>query len=126
MVCHYFQLLLQGKVETVIRSFAAKKNSLSQQKKKVLLSVIKYYTNNKLYMKYDQYLSKGYPIGSGAIEGACRHLVKDRMERTGMRWEIEGAQAMLNTRSASINNEWDRLIEYRIKKKTKANYGQAA
>jgi len=40
-------------------------------------------------------LAAGYPIGSGVIEGACRHLVKDRMERSGMRWIPSGAQAML-------------------------------
>ena len=42
-------------------------------------------------MKYDEYLAAGYPIGSGVVEGACRHLVKDRMEQTGMRWRIAGA-----------------------------------
>jgi hypothetical protein len=56
-------------------------------------------------MKYDAFLTKGYPIASGPIEGACRHLVNDRMERTGMRWHIEGAKAMLNTRSAYIYGE---------------------
>jgi len=42
-----------------------------------------------------------YPIGSGVVEGACRHLVKDRVERTGMRWRIAGAQAILSLASAS-------------------------
>ena len=126
MVCRYFKMLLDGKVESVIRSFQAKQRLLSKTKRDILLSIIKYYKNNKQYMQYDEHLSKGYPIGSGAIEGACRHLVKDRMEQTGMRWEIEGAQAMLNTRSAFINNEWDQLIEYRIKTKIQIQYGQAA
>ena len=45
--------------------------------------------NNRVHMKYDEYLMQGYPIGSGAVEGAFRHLVEDRMERTGMRWCIE-------------------------------------
>ncbi len=36
-------------------------------------------------MRYDEYLRRGYPIASGVIEGACRHLVKDRMERNGLR-----------------------------------------
>ncbi len=46
-------------------------------------------------MRYDEYLRRGYPIASGVIEGACRHLVKDRMERSGMRWTLEGARSML-------------------------------
>ena len=77
-------------------------------------------------MKYDEYLEKGYPIASGVIEGGCRHLVKDRMERTGMRWHIEGAQAMLNTRSAYINGEWDEAFEYYIQQQQTRLYGQAA
>ena len=60
------------------------------------------------------------------VEGTCRHLVRDRMEGTGMRWEIEGAQeAMLNTRSSFINNEWDELIEFRIVSEQESLYGQA-
>lgn len=126
MVCHYFKMLLDGKVDAVIRSLQARKRSLTKAKKTTLDSVIKYYKNNRQYMKYDEYLRQGYPIGSGAIEGACRHLVKDRMERTGMRWEIDGAQAMLNTRSAHINDEWDDLIEFRIQKQQERLYAQTA
>ena len=55
---------------------------------------------------YDVYLAKGYPIGSGVVEGACKHLVKDRMECTGMRWSKEGAQATLDLRAVSINGDW--------------------
>lgn len=125
-VCRYFRMLLDGKVEAVIRSLQAKKRGLSKSKRKTLDSVTRYYANNKQHMRYDEYLAKGYPIGSGAIEGACRHLVKDRMEQTGMRWEIEGAQAMLNTRSAYINDEWDDLIEFRIRRQQELHYGQVA
>ena len=51
-------------------------------------------------------LAAGYPIGSGVAEGACRHLVKDRMERTGMRWTEDGAQAILDLRSTYLNGDW--------------------
>src|ERR1035437_7696988 len=50
-------------------------------------------------MHYDQYLLFGYPIATGVIEGACRHIIKDRMERAGMRWKVPGAQAMLELRT---------------------------
>ncbi len=70
-------------------------------------------------MCYDEYLEAGYPIASGVIEGACRHLVKDRMERSGMRWTIDGAQAMLDLRSTSINDQWSAFWAYRIKAETK-------
>ncbi|MDP1563672.1 MAG: hypothetical protein Q8M16_20010 [Pirellulaceae bacterium] len=51
-------------------------------------------------MCYDEYPRRGYPIASGVIEGACRHLIKDRMEHSGMRWAQEGARSMLNMRAA--------------------------
>ena len=69
-------------------------------------------------MRYDEYLAAGYPIASGVIEGACRHLVKDRMERAGMRWVLSGAQPMINLRSIPISGLWDEFIAYRIQKET--------
>lgn len=113
---HYLRLLLEGKVETVLRSLRAKLRGLKSTKRKKLKAVIRYYDNNQQTMQYDEYLASGYPIGSGVIEGGCRHLVKDRMERTGMRWQIDGAQAMLNTRTAYLNEEWDDMIETRIQR----------
>ena len=63
---------------------------------------------------YDEYLAKGYPIASGVIEGACRHLVKDRMERAGMHWTIAGAQAMLDVRSVHLSGQWEAFQHHRI------------
>jgi hypothetical protein len=48
------------------------------------------------------------------IEGACRHLIKDRMERAGMHWTLAGAQAMLDVRSVWIGNQWDAFQKVRI------------
>ena len=64
-------------------------------------------------MKYDEYLAAGYPIGSGVVEGACRHLVKDRMEQAGMRWRIAGAQAILSLRAIYVNDDWEALRRLR-------------
>jgi hypothetical protein len=50
-------------------------------------------------MKYNEYLEAGYPIGSGVVESACGHTVKNRMEGTGRRWSIKGAESMLLLRS---------------------------
>lgn len=76
-------------------------------------------------MRYDQYLAAGYPIGSGVVEGACRHLVKDRMEGTGMRWSLAGAQAMLYLRAFYLNGDWTDYIEHRIAREQFELYGQA-
>src|SRR5207253_10762940 len=67
---------------------------------------------------YDEYLAKGYPIASGVIEGACRHLVKDRMERAGMHWTPTGAQPMLDVRSVYVNNQWEAFQRYRVEQET--------
>ncbi len=61
------------------------------------------------YLHYDQYLAKGYPIATGVIEGACRYLVKDRMEITGARWSLEGAEAVLRLRSLRASGDFDEL-----------------
>ena len=73
-------------------------------------------------MRYDVYLAAGYPIASGVIEGACRHFIKDRMERSGMRWTIESAQAMLEMRSTYLNGDWDDFMQYRIAQETQRLY----
>ncbi len=69
--------------------------------------VLTYFQNNRRFMKYDEYLANGYPIGSGVVEGACRHLVMDRMEGIGMHWRVAGAQAMLNVRAVFLNDDWE-------------------
>ena len=125
-VTHYLQMLLEGKVSYAIGIFQRRLRELTPSKRKSLSKVIQYFHNNRPYMRYDEYLAKGYPIGSGAVEGACRHLVRDRMECTGMRWELEGAQAMLQTRSTYLHGEWDSFIEYRIQNEQNTTYGQAA
>ncbi len=66
------------------------KQPLTGSRRKTLNSVITYLANNREHMRYDEYLAAGYPIGSGVAEGACRHLVKDRLEQTGMRWTVSG------------------------------------
>jgi hypothetical protein len=124
----YLRMLLEGRVESVIRSFRQllSRRSLSGEKRKRLLATITYYDNNRPHMRYDEYLSAGYPIGSGVAEGACRHLVKDRMEGTGMRWSLEGAQAMLNTRALYLNGNWNDFVQHRVEQEQAALYGQAA
>ena len=99
---------------------------LSKKRLESLEKVIRYFTTNIDHMQYDEYLKAGYPIGSGVVEGACRHLVKDRMERSGMRWEIEGATAVLKLRATYINQHWDQLIEHRINTEQKLLYATAA
>ena len=73
-------------------------------------------------MCYNEYLAAGYPIGSGVAEGACRHLVKDRLELTCMRWRTAGAQAMLDLRVVYLNDDWDAFQQYRVKQERRRLY----
>lgn len=127
-VTHHLRMLLEGKVGYVIRNFRrlkkTHKHRLRGQPKKQVEAAITYLENNRAHMHYDEYLSAGYPIASGVIEGACHHFVKDRMEGAGMRWEIEGAQSMLSLRAIYLNDQWDAFIAYRIETEQTRLYGK--
>jgi len=114
--------LLHGKIEEVIIELKASLKQLSKGKKEKLRKVITYLENGKEHMRYDLYLIKGYPVGSGVVEGACRHLVKDRMEQSGMHWTIAGAEAMLGMRSIQINKMVPIYWQYHIAKERKRLY----
>jgi hypothetical protein len=108
--------LLEGQVERVIfglRQMAGKRK-LRGKARQEIDEVCRYFENNRQRMRYHEYLQAGYPIATGVIEGACRHVVKDRMERSGMRWVLEGAEAMLNVRCVFASSYWDEFHEQRM------------
>ena len=100
----------------------AKKRKLKKNQLLKLEEHLGYFENNRDRMKYDEYLEQGYPIGSGVVEGACRNLVKDRMERTGMRWCVDGAQAILDLRAVYLNDDWNQFHKYLIRREQKRIY----
>ena len=122
------QLLLEGKVGQVIGGLRRRLTlkPVAAAKRAAVRQAIGYLENNRAYMRYDEYLAAGYPIGSGVAEGACRHVVKDRLERSGMRWTVAGAQALLHTRALYINGDWQAVIDHRIEAEQNELYGQMA
>jgi hypothetical protein len=116
--------LLRGEVVSVVRGLRqmGTKRRLAGATKLALAKACAYLWANRHRMRYDVYLAKGYPVASGAIEGACRHLVKDRMERAGMHWTPPGAQAMLDVRSTYVNGDWEEYQAYRISRETERLY----
>jgi hypothetical protein len=118
--------LLEGKVDTVIRGmrYQATQRGLKGAKRKTVEDASEYFEGNRSRMKYNEFLAAGYPIGSGVVEGACRHLVKDRMERTGMRWLPSGAQAMLDLRATYLNGEWDGFWNFHVTQEDERLYGK--
>jgi hypothetical protein len=101
--------ILRGGVRGVIRGLRriATERELKGQPARDIEKVCGYFEKNVERMRYDEYLANGYPIATGVIEGACRHLAKDRMERSGMRWLEPGAQAMLHVRGLHVSDLWD-------------------
>jgi hypothetical protein len=67
----------------------------------------RYLNNKQEYLDYATALAKGWPIATGIVEGACRHLIKDRMDITGARWSLEGAEAILKLRTLIANGDFD-------------------
>lgn len=89
------------------REMAENTTYYTKSQQAILKKVATYFENNAPYMNYHYYLNNGWPIGSGVIEGACRHYVKDRFELSGMRWSVDGAENLLHLRAVAENGDWD-------------------
>ena len=99
---------LNGKVSRVAAGMrqSATKQKLSDDEREPIDKACRYFLNNKDYMRYDQYLDAGLPIASGAVEGACGHLVKDRMEITGALWEVRARWCRSRAENSRSRQEW--------------------
>ena len=90
------------------------KNQLTPHQEKAIEKTLTYFANHRHMMDYGTYLEKGYPIATGVVEGTCGSLVKDRMEQSGMRWSLAGAQAVLVQRAVVKNGDWEDFWSYLI------------
>jgi len=100
--------LKAGKVDKVISRLQTLKPA-NAQSKEALDALIRYYTNHRTRMRYDEYLRLGYGIGSGAVESAHKQVVHARLRQAGMRWSEAGAQRLLALRVLLLNGEWEKL-----------------
>ena len=73
-------------------------------------------------MRYHEYLANGWPIASGPVEGACKNLIKDRMERSGMRWTEQMAEALVQVRAIYLSGDFDRYWDFHIKQDQRRLY----
>jgi hypothetical protein len=108
--------LLRGHVSQVVKGLRqiATKRKLLGVKAKAVLGAAAYFYRNRSRMRYDEYLGNGWPIASGSVEGACKNLIKDRMERSGMRWTPAGAEAMLRLRATHLSGDFEEYWKYHI------------
>lgn len=113
--------ILRGEVSQVVKGLRqmTTKRKLRGQKRATVLGVAAYYYRNRSRMRYDFYLRNGYPIASGSVEGACKNLVKDRMERSGMRWTLLMAEAVLQLRAVYLSDHFDEYWRYHVEEDQK-------
>lgn len=108
--------LLNSKTQKVIEDLEAirDKTKLSKSKRKQVNKAITYFTNHQHKMDYLTFIEKGYPISSAMAESTCGHLVKERMEQSGMRWSSAGAQHIMDLRAVKINDDMEDFMKFVI------------
>jgi hypothetical protein len=116
--------ILRGKSSTVAAGMrrSATRRGLSKDKRAALDKCANYLLKNGERLRYNEALQLGMPIGTGVVEGACRHLVKRRMECSGARWSLEGAEAVLQLRALHMSDDWDEYWAFHCKQERQRNY----
>lgn len=110
-----------SRVSADMRSRATKQDLADEQRKPVD-KCASYLLNNKHRLDYKTALENGWPIATGIIEGACRHLIKDRMDITGARWSLVGAESVLRLRALHSSGDFDRYMKFHNQQEQKRNY----
>lgn len=117
--------VLDGRARQVAANLrrSATRAGLGAKQRKPVDTCAKYLCSHIEMLRYDEYLAAGLPIASGVIEGACRHLVKDRMERTGARWSLDGAEAVLRLRAVYVSGDFDEYWQFHLRREWDRNHG---
>lgn len=125
-VSHRLRGLLEGKVSTVAGGIrrSATLRGLKGKERKAVDKCCDYLLKYKSYLRYDQYLAKGLPIATGVIEGACRYLIRDRMDITGARWSLKGAEAVLKLRALRKNGDFEQYWRFHLDREKERNHLQ--
>jgi hypothetical protein len=92
------------------------RHDLDAKAAKPVVKCASYLVKNARWLHYDRALAEGWPIATGVIEGACRHLVQDRMGRTGARWSLSGAEAVLRLRALRASGDFEDYWEFHVAK----------
>jgi hypothetical protein len=120
--------ILQGRVSHVVRGIrqSVTKRKIEGTAKADLLGAAAYLYGNRHYMAYHEYLAKGYPIASGAVEGAGKSVIRDRMERSGMRWSAATAEPLLKLRAVYLSDDFDAYWAYHVRREQARMHPEAA
>lgn len=123
-VCDRALRVLRGQSANVARGIRQSASKRKLEKREAMDKCADYLHKNKSRLRYDVALSEGLPIASGVIEGACRHLINDRMDVTGARWSLHGAEAVLKLRSISSSGDWNEYWKYHLSRSERTNHGE--
>ncbi|MDZ7751066.1 MAG: hypothetical protein U5S82_05245 [Gammaproteobacteria bacterium] len=85
----YYREGCERQIESMFGEVIYRRKGYSHPQQEVIATVANYLTNHTAMLRYDQFMQQGYPIATGVIEGACRHLIADRFEITGARWSLK-------------------------------------
>ena len=116
--------ILEGKASDVAAgmSRSATMRQMDDDARKPIDVCARYLLSNKDYLHYERYLADGFPIATGVIEGACRHLVQDRMAITGARWGLSGAEAILRLRALRVSGDFEDYWRYHLDQEKLLNH----
>jgi hypothetical protein len=103
--------LWDGQTRKLLNDLQKQQKQHRGRKRKELAGLHKYIRDNEQEMRYDVFRAKGYDIGSGAVEGACKHVVGKRLKQSGMIWNRTGSSAILALRIVWLNAKWEQLWE---------------
>jgi hypothetical protein len=114
--------ILDGRSREVAAALRADAAGLPAARHKTAEKTAGYLDAKAPYLDYPTALAAGWPISTGVIEGACRHLVKDRMAITGARWTVDTAEAILQLRALHANGDFDAYWDYHLHREHERNY----
>jgi len=116
--------ILRGRAGTVAGGMrrSATLLKIKQSSRKPVDVCANYLLENSPYLRYNEHLEEGLPIATGVIEGACRHLIRDRMDITGARWSLKGAEAVLKLRSLKSGGDFDDYWKFYERQEFKGNH----
>ena len=116
--------ILDGKASHVAAGMrrSATLQELAPSACKAVDACARYLLNNKAFLAYQTYLAAGLPIGSGVIEGAGRHLIKDRMDIAGAHWGLETAEAVLQLRALRCSADMDEYWQFHLQQEHLRNH----
>ena len=97
-------------------------HGISSKRAKGVAACVTYLKNKAEHLRYDTYLADGLPIASGVVEGACRHLIEDRLGITGARWRLESAEAVMQLRALEASGDLEGYWKFHAAAEQRSNH----